>query len=620
MARKKTSRIYDPLVAEAYINNEINVNKEMTKVSIFMAIILSGIFVGYLFKLFPLNNYTLIYILMPINIAICLSPIIWSRTKFVQKTTYRDFIMILILFVMTSLNIALPKHATLGWAFAIVIANHYYSRKLTTRVYIAVLTLMLLSIYAGMFFGEFDMNLFGKSTEGVWRIPDPDTVENRYLYLHELLESGVNRYLDVFRYYFLARGAIITIIYFASLGLNVRTYNLLKNEVILKSEQQKLSTELNVAQEIQLSAIPSEFIDDDDIAMFGSMHTAKEVGGDFYNYLQKGDDIFFVIGDVSGKGVPASLFMMKANSYFETGAARYSSPLQIAKRMNAGLFKGNDSMMFLTAFIGKIDKKTGEMTFCNCGHNPPVIQGNNGDFHYLECNHGFLLGTFEDPALVEEKILLEPMGHLLLYTDGVTECKNENNELFGEAAFLEKLNSYHDASPKELGEDIYNTLMEYKGEAEQSDDITLLIFQDGAIQKNIVVFENKKESLEPMMDYVKTSLVKIGASKKDQSDFAVCADELISNVVFYSKADHVELEFLFDEESKKATLQIRDNGEEFNPLEQEDPDVTLPAEKREIGGLGIFLVKKLMEDFSYWREKELNIIMIGRKISTEEGK
>ena len=201
--RKRKS---DPTVKEAYFQNEVAANKEMTKVAVFMALVMAALFVPYLLKVFPLRNYVGVYIIFPIDILLLLSPLVWSRTKFIEKRQYKSFLISLVLLVVSALNIVIPKHGILGWAFVILLCNHYYSRRLTTRTYFAVLCCMLLCLYLGMFFGEYDNNLLGSGTAVEGEIVQAETPDERYWYLHQRLLDGDNRYLKVFvRKFFLVR-------------------------------------------------------------------------------------------------------------------------------------------------------------------------------------------------------------------------------------------------------------------------------------------------------------------------------------------------------------------------------------------------------------------------------
>ena len=608
---RRRAKKNDHSVREAYHQNEVIANRDMTKVMVFMAGLLLVVFFCYLFKLFPFFRYTVIYILFPVNIVLLLTPLFWVRTKFIERPGYKYFLMTLTVIVVASLNILIPKHTMLGWAFPIILSNHYYSRRLTTRLFIAVLIIMLLCMYLAVFVGEYDANLIGSGWVIDGKVVEPDTPTERFQYLQERFALGDNRYLKIFLFYYLPRAAFMAVLFFASLRLDERTYNLLRREVGLKTEREKIVTELGIANTIQTSALPNDFPDDEDIKMYASMNAAKEVGGDVYNFLVRGDEIYFIVGDVSGKGIPAALFMMKANAYFETAAAFFSSPKEIAMELNRVLLRGNDSMMFITAFIGKLNKKTGLLTFCNCGHNPPLIQHKDGHYEYLKMNAGFLLGTFEMPPLKEESVVLEEECNFVAYTDGITECKNEHNELFGEEYFLKRMNASSFSDPKELSEAIYRALMVHKGVAEQSDDITMLLFRKKKSQG--VRFEKNASCTKEILAYVEGELEKAELSLKVVNNMMVATDEMVSNIVNYSSAKELLVKFEYDFQQKLARLLIIDDGEAFDPLAKSDPDIDLSAEERQIGGLGIFMVKKLMDNVTYTRENERNILVLEKK-------
>lgn len=258
-----------------------------------------------------------------------------------------------------------------------------------------------------------------------------------------------------------------------SKGIN-QTVDALKR--FIEEAKSRIDAELKYAAEIQQSALPSIFPTRDEFDIFASMNPAKEVGGDFYDfYLINKHILVFTIADVSGKGIPASLFMMRAKTALKSYAEGGLAVNDILTNANYNLCEGNDAGMFVTCWMGFLDLKTGELKFANAGHNPPVLKRKNGTFEYLKTKPvGFVLGGMEGIAYKEQTLQLEPGDQLYLYTDGVTEATNINNELFGENRLQESLNKHADLNAKDLCIEVKKDVDEFVGEAPQFDDITMI--------------------------------------------------------------------------------------------------------------------------------------------------
>ena len=235
-----------------------------------------------------------------------------------------------------------------------------------------------------------------------------------------------------------------------------------------------LENELQVATDIQMSMLPRifpPFPERKDIDLFASMTPAKEVGGDLYNFLLREDNcLYFTVGDVSGKGVPAALFMAQATRLFRTLASEGLCPADIATRMNSGLCEGNDTMMFVTMFIGVIHLSTGKLEFCNCGHNPPVLDG-----HFIQFkNKNRPLGLFDGLPFQCESIDDIRGKQLLVYTDGLNEAMNKEHEQFGDDRILEIIAESKDRTACQVVEALRAAVEQHRNGAEPNDDLTLL--------------------------------------------------------------------------------------------------------------------------------------------------
>lgn len=245
-----------------------------------------------------------------------------------------------------------------------------------------------------------------------------------------------------------------------------------------KSRLESILHELNVASQIQQSILPRDFIKNDNIDMYAQMIAAKEIGGDFYDFFwidEEKTKLALVIADVSGKGVPAALFMTVTRTLLRANAGIYiDNPGECLSRMNLTLQRDNTNMMFVTAFYGILDMKTGIFTYSNAGHNPPHIIRQNGSVETIPKSHGMALGVSEDIKYGQDEITFFPGDMLYLFTDGVTEAENGTGILFGEPRLTSSLASYHHLSANELVNTIRSDLTNYAAGTPQSDDITML--------------------------------------------------------------------------------------------------------------------------------------------------
>ena len=236
-----------------------------------------------------------------------------------------------------------------------------------------------------------------------------------------------------------------------------------------------MESELRIARNIQMSMVPSMFPDVDGLDMYASMTPAKEVGGDLYNYLQLDDKLYFCIGDVSGKGVPASLVMAIATRGFRTLALMGNTPAEIATRLNYELTDNNEESMFATMFICRLDLKTLRLEYCNAGHNPPIIGNAEGQYTLLDAQEtNAPIGLWPDLEYVGEEMDLPSGSTMLLYTDGLNEAENRQQEQYGEDRIIQLMASHASQSMREMVEALKADADQFRDGAEQNDDLTIL--------------------------------------------------------------------------------------------------------------------------------------------------
>ena len=261
-------------------------------------------------------------------------------------------------------------------------------------------------------------------------------------------------------------------------ALSKKTTDYINQITVITAEKERIGTELELATKIQADMLPNifpAFPERPEFDIHASMTPAKEVGGDFYDFFLIDDDhLAMVMADVSGKGVPAALFMMMSKILVGNYAMMGGAPSKVLEQVNTQICKNNDEEMFVTVWLGVLEISTGRVTAANAGHEYPIIRKPGGKFELFKDKHGFVIGGMDGMTFKEYEFTLEKGGTLFLYTDGVAEATDTNNELFGTDRMLETLNKDPDASPKELLKNMKQAVDEFVGEAPQFDDLTML--------------------------------------------------------------------------------------------------------------------------------------------------
>ena len=384
----------------------------------------------------------------------------------------------------------------------------------------------------------------------------------------------------------------------------------------------RIDKELEYAKQIQLSALPKNFPDGEDYSIYAQMIAAKEVGGDFYDFYKLSDTtVAFLVADVSGKGIPAAMFMMKAKTIIKDLAESGMAVNEIFTRANEKLCENNESGMFVTAWMGILDIKTGILQFANAGHNPPLLKRANGDFEYLKTRAGFVLAGMEGIRYRAGELTLCRGDRLFLYTDGVTEATNTDNKLYGEDRLLNFMNQNSTLDARALLPDLKANIDGFVGDAPQFDDITMLMFDyqpnQGGVQMTNKTFPARTDALSDVLGFVDQTMESCECPMKIQTAICVAIEEVFVNIAHYAYGEgegDMTLGIGFDAKNKEITFQMTDKGIPFDPLKRPDPDITLSADEREIGGLGIFIAKKTMDTITYTYENGENVLIMVKKI------
>ena len=384
----------------------------------------------------------------------------------------------------------------------------------------------------------------------------------------------------------------------------------------------RIDKELEYAKQIQLSALPTNFPEGEDFEIYAQMIAAKEVGGDFYDFYKLNDKtVAFLAADVSGKGIPAAMFMMTSKTIIKDLAESGLPVNEIFTKANEKLCENNESGMFVTVWMGILDLTTGRMQFANAGHNPPLLKRADGSFEYLKTRAGFVLAGMEGVRYRVGELTLSPGDRLFLYTDGVTEATNADSQLYGEDRLLSFMNENAAVGAVELLPALKANIDEFVGDAPQFDDITMLMFDfkpvKGESHMTQKTFPAKIEALSDVLGFVDQTLEGFECPMKVQMAVCVAIEEVFVNVAHYAYGGgegDMTLGIGYDESSREITFRMTDGGVPFDPLQKPDPDITLSAEDREIGGLGIFITKKTMDSVTYAYENGENVLTMKKHL------
>lgn len=384
----------------------------------------------------------------------------------------------------------------------------------------------------------------------------------------------------------------------------------------------RIDRELEYAKQIQQAALPTNYPKGDSYGIYAQMLAAKEVGGDFYDFYKLGDDeVAFLVADVSGKGIPAAMFMMTAKTIIQDLAESGASVDEIFTRANEKLCEGNESGMFVTAWMGILEVSTGRLRFANAGHNPPLLKRADGSFEYLRTRAGLVLAGMEGIRYRAGETTLAAGDRIFLYTDGVTEATDVAEQLYGEARLLDFMNRNATLEATEILPALKADIDAFVGEAPQFDDMTMLMFdynpKTGGACMTQKTFPAKVEALDDVIAFLEEALESYDCSMKNSMALCVAIEEVFVNVAHYAYGDgegDATLELSMDNASRVLTLRLSDSGAPFDPLAKPDPDITLSATDRDIGGLGILITKRTMDEIFYAYENGENVLTMRKKI------
>lgn len=383
-------------------------------------------------------------------------------------------------------------------------------------------------------------------------------------------------------------------------------------------ERAHLSAELSIASQIQEEELPATKFETDASQIVASMTPAKEVGGDFYDYyFVDKTHLVLVIADVTGKGVPAALFMMKAKGLIKTKMQAIHDLKQAIGEVNDELIENNKTNMFVTAFVGVVDLETGDMECVSAGHERPYILSQEGVTR-MDINPNFVLGGLKGFNFAVEKTNLKGK-RLFLFTDGLNESINDASEEFGYERIEESLSRAKDLSQEEMLSQIKQDLRMFVGKREAFDDVTLLSFEIKDQEDfSLHLTDPNFDAIEQVADAFNARFAHIELQKMQEFDIII--DELLNNLISYEKVDGFVIDIEAEEKHGKILFKVSSNGKEFNPLASDDKYISSGDDLSgvSIGGFGITIVKNLCDSISYERKDGKNVLTLEKSITAKQ--
>lgn len=388
------------------------------------------------------------------------------------------------------------------------------------------------------------------------------------------------------------------------------------------TEKASIETDLRIASDIQMGMVPHQFptkTDSEDVQIFASLTPAKDVGGDLFDFYFRDEKLFFCIGDVSGKGVPASLFMAVTRAVFRTVSARESMPDRIVTEVNKTMCDMNTKQMFVTLFVGVLDLPTGRLYYCNAGHDAPLLLGDVvGE---LRCNENIPVGVLSTWKFTLQEARIYTGTTIFLFTDGLTEAMDANKNLFGieriEDVANQILGQGHQ-EPQQIIDQMTDAVHQFVGDAEQSDDLTMMAIQYIRKQSDIrmrshLVLDNNMQEVPRLNDFVQEVCETIGFNEPNTADIKKAITEAVVNVIKYAypRDTHGEVNIEAASNDMRLKFTIMDSGKPFDPTVRVDAS----DEENHQSTRGIRFVRQVMDSINYERVDGMNVLTLRKKLT-----
>ena len=369
-------------------------------------------------------------------------------------------------------------------------------------------------------------------------------------------------------------------------------------------QKANLEHELKIANNIQMALLPQSLPEHSNIGLHASLTPARDVGGDLYDYFVHEGRLVFCIGDVSGKGVPAALLMAVMRSMFRSEAHRADSAAEIVGTMNHNLCEEYTGGDFVTMFVGILDLNSGHLDYCNAGHEKPIVAGQP-----LEIVYNLPVGALSDWTYEGQQTQLKPGDMLFLYTDGLSEAKNTAGELFGRKRVNELAAAHATDSSQQLVELMEAEVHRHAGDAEQSDDITLLAIKWQPSHLSMSASMADIGTLEP---FIAQAAQQAGLDDRETKRLRLAVEEAVANIINHGQATAITLQASV--ENDQLVLTIDDDGQPFDPTADSTTDFSVSADQRPPGGLGIMYLHKMTDGLAYQYVDGHNVLKIIKSI------
>lgn len=566
------------------------------------------------------NNEVIVSLLLVSFFALIIPAIICFVLKG-EKKWLKILMLIIYTIVLARIESILTHNVVLAMVFPIILSIRYYSQTITFFIGILTLLLAFLGNYISIIYkiGRIDLNMVELNAGTILTfdkfellrnvVVSQGTIDLNHLWLHSIQHSYMPK----------AVLFIIIIIICTEIAAKGRKSIFDQKKETQKSE--RVATELHLAEQIQRNFLPNifpPFPDHKEFELFANMIAAKEVGGDFFDfYFVDNDHLALIIADVSGKGIPGAMMMMATKILIKnTALVGNNNPAYILDKVNKQICSNNSTEMFVTAWLGILEISSGKLIAANAGHEYPYIL-QNGKYNLLKDRHGLVLGALENSKYTNYEVTLAKGDGIFVYTDGVTEATDQNKNLFTNDRLTETLNKYSHESADSVIKGINAAINIFSNGSEQFDDITMLSLIYHGPNDNELTLEAIIDNIPKVTEFVDKKLEAFDCPLKIQMQIDVAIDELFSNIAKFAYRPEVgpaTVKVEVEQEPLSVIITFIDKGKPYDPLSQGDPDVTLSAEEREIGGLGIYLVKKTMDDVNYEYKDGQNILTIKKEI------
>jgi len=388
----------------------------------------------------------------------------------------------------------------------------------------------------------------------------------------------------------------------------------------VQRHKERISSELHIANNIQQSMLPKvfpPFPDRNDIDVYAILTPAREVGGDLYDFYIRDEKLFFCIGDVAGKGVPASLIVAIVRTVFRNVSEGESLPHHLLTTINNTLFDSNPDDLFVTFFVGVLDLPTGRLRYSNAGHEAPILLTADTK-KLLPCDSNLPLGVMPDWKYTLQETLVSPETTLFLYTDGLTEAMNDAEEVFGKKRMNDAL---HFDGPRDVIDKMTAAVRDYVGSAVQSDDLTMLTIRYARQQRALslsrsLTLPNDVQTVPQLTEFVEGVCQDVHLDEMLTMQINLAVEEAVVNVMNYAYPQGKEGIILIEAAANDERLKfvITDSGMPFDPTTRPKVDTSLPVDERPIGGLGIHLIRHYMDSINYERIGGQNVLTLRKNL------